>query len=83
MKTPYDIYQLCAVPFMIFGFIYAVWGLVRGDCPFNSRGVYSDSAIGRVAAGVGIGVVWPLFVLIALIWCAKFALTRGKSGKAP
>lgn len=66
----YDTYMIIASGFMVFGFLYAVVGLLKGDCRFVSGAMSEDTAISRFGSFVGIGVTWivvvPVYILYVL-----------------
>lgn len=64
-----EIYRWGAVLFFLIGLVYGLSGI--GSIPFVGRSKYSDSVLGRIAIGLGIWVVWPLFI-------PYYLLTKGK-----
>jgi hypothetical protein len=64
----YLVYQIGVMVCFVCGIALALVGLVRNECPFFGRGVYSDSVVTRVASGIGIGVVWPVFLPATFLW---------------
>jgi hypothetical protein len=67
MEAFESIYSWGALCFVVLGLLYAVVGLVSGDCGFVGGRAFSDSFVGRVASGVGIAMVWPVFVPFVLL----------------
>ena len=47
--------------------MFALYGLVMGDCSFVGGGKFSDSFIGRLAGGVGLASVWPVAVPLIIL----------------
>ncbi len=67
MHLAQSIYQWGGLFFVVVGLIYAVVGLVRGDCPFVGYRTFADSCVSRFAIGVGIAMVWPVFLLFLCV----------------
>ncbi len=67
MNTVIAIYQWVGLAFVLFGFAYGVYGLFRGDCPFLGFGKFSDSMVNRFATGVGIAMIWPVFIPLVIL----------------
>jgi hypothetical protein len=61
------IYEWGAVILGAIFVLFAVYGLVMGDCPFVGGGKFSDSFIGRLAAGVGLASIWPVAVPLIIL----------------
>lgn len=77
MQTLQSIYQWGGLVFVLFGMVYAAVGLVRGDCPFVGYRTFADSCVSRFATGVGIGMVWPIVLAVALVSLLR-SVKRGR-----
>lgn len=55
------------VAFSLLGVLLAIAGLISGDIPIVGFSKFSDSVVGRVAIGVGIGSIWPVFLLFFVV----------------
>ncbi|MDC8771841.1 hypothetical protein [Roseateles albus] len=77
MQLFQSIYQWGGLFFIFIGLIYSVAGLVRGDCPLVGHRVFADSCVSRFASGVGIAMVWPVFLPFAIV----SVFMDGRSGR--